>query len=343
MRPKISGRSKYAFSGSMILILILVTLLTGCSRQPAYQIENPYADVDWSKYGQYKANLHTHTSVGEAEAAPEVVIDQYKSLDYSILAITDHDDNVTAEITWPWQTYRRDPETLGMVAIQGNEISGLHHIGSLFNDYGNPDVTTEEEVVREIGKRGGLAVFHHPGRYDKGTAWYVNMYHKFDNLIGQEVYNKRNRYPGDRKTWDTILTELLPGRPVWGFANDDMHVPKEDIGYSWNIILTSELTAEKVRQALEQGCFFFAHAPEGHSGSPVPVIEEVTADGQTGIIQIRTAGQNEIVWMSCGSIVHRGNSLKLADLPDVSRYVRAEVYGADSTVIGTQPFSIIRP
>ncbi len=343
MRTKTSTRLVKILFNVLITIFVTIVLLTDCvCQQSEFRIENPYANVNWVKHGQYKANLHTHTSMGEASTTPQEVIDRFRGLEYSILALTDHDDNVTAETTWPWQEFQRDPDTLGMVAIQGNEISEVHHLGSYFNDYGNPDIHSEEEAIEEIGRRGGLAVFNHPGRYEKTVEWYVDMFRRYDHLIGLEIYNKKDKYPGDRKTWDALLTELLPERSVWGFANDDMHEPEKDLGFSWNVIILPELTSDMVRQALEQGCFFFVHAPNGHSGAPVPVIQSISVEEQSGTIHIKASGHKNIVWVSQGIIVHKGDRLNLVDLPGVNKYIRAEVHGADSVVVGTQPFRIHR-
>ncbi len=97
-----------------------------------------------------------------------------------------------------------------------------------------------------------------------------------------------------------------------------------------------------VRQALEQGCFFFVHAPNGHSGAPVPVIQSISVEEQSGTIHIKASGHKNIVWVSQGIIVHKGDRLNLVDLPGVNKYIRAEVHGADSVVVGTQPFRIHR-
>jgi predicted metal-dependent phosphoesterase TrpH len=223
VRKKTSTRFVQILSNVLITIFVTIVLLTdSVCQQSEFHIENPYANVDWVKHGQYKANLHTHTSMGEANAAPQVVIDRYRGLGYKILALTDHDDNVTGETTWPWQKFQRDPDTLGMIAIQGNEISEVHHIGSFFNDYGNPDAQFEEETIEEIGRRGGLAVFNHPGRHEKTVEWYVDMFRRYKHLVGLEIYIKKDKYPGDRKTWDAIPTELMLERSVWGFFKISM-------------------------------------------------------------------------------------------------------------------------
>ena len=313
-----------------LVIFITAGFLSGENPQkPLVEIENPYTAVDWAVYAQYKANLHTHTRAGDADATPREVVDFYRKLGYTILAITDHDDNVTPEPTWPWQAYGIEPEALGMVAIQGNEISGVNHINSYFNDYGDPDVASEKIAIEEIGRRGGIAVINHPGRYNRRVDWYVDLYRSSEHLIGLEIYNREDRYSKDRQLWDAILSELLPGRPVWGFANDDMHDPDDQIGFSWNVFILSELTTENVRHAMEQGCFFFTYAPGGHNGTPVPFIEEITVDDTSGTIHVTAKNFERIQWISRGDLVHTGNSLNLTDFSQVHTYVRIEIHGTD--------------
>ncbi|UCH63707.1 MAG: hypothetical protein JSU77_04475 [Fidelibacterota bacterium] len=345
MRRRTSTRFLHGLVSVIIAVVITASLLTNCAyrKSTRLRIINPYANVDWVTHGQYKANFHTHTTIGDAAATPQEVIDQYLEAGYSILALTDHDTNGPEEPTWPWQAYDRSPDSLGMVAIQGNEISEENHIGSHFNDYGNPDIQSEEEAIKEIGQRGGLALLHHPGRYDRTLEWYLDLYRRYDHLIGQEVYNQIDRYPGDRAKWDSILTVLLPERPVWAFSNDDMHNPEKNLGFSWNVIIAPELTSDLVRQAMEEGCFFFVHAPKGYDEMTVPVIDAIIVKRRPGSLRIKASDYEFIEWVSQGEIVHRGDRLNLADLPDTNKYIRAEVFSADSVVVGTQPFLILRP
>ncbi len=107
MRPRTSAWFVQILYVAIILIFTAVSFLTGCARgQPAFHIENPYARVDWAKHVQYKAILHSHTTMGAGDTAPPVVIDYYRELGYAILALTDHDDEGPAEQTWPWQVFR---------------------------------------------------------------------------------------------------------------------------------------------------------------------------------------------------------------------------------------------
>ena len=330
------------FVAAVIPILVVAAVLTGCaSRGAEWNIQNPYAGVDWMRYQQHKGNFHTHTTMSDGSGRPQEVIDRYHALGYTILALTDHDTIGTECKTCPWPAFDRYPEALGMVTIEGNEISRVHHIGSYFNDYGDADVDSEDAVIKEIGRRGGLAVLFHPGRYTKPVEWYLEMYRAYPQLIGFEIFNQGDRYPHDRKTWDAILTDIVTERPVWGFSNDDMHNPSTELGCNWNIILLPELSPEWVRRAMENGMFFFVYAPNGHGGPTPPLIESIAVDRQNGTIHIDATGHERIDWISKGKIVHNGDRVNLFEVQGLGGYIRAEIHAANGgPIVGTQPFRI---
>lgn len=325
--------------------LAIVGLSVAASRQAEWVIDNPYASVDWKKHKQHKGNFHTHTTMSDGRGTPQDVIDQYHKLGYTILSLTDHDtmkkdDPERHKTTWPWSKFGRDPKKLGMVAIEGNELSRRHHIGSYFNDFGDANLKSEETGFEETGKRKGLAVLFHPGRYKNPVEWYVKMYRAYPHLIGLEIFNQGNKYPGDRKTWDAILTAIVAERPVWGFSNDDMHNPASHLGRNWNVMILPALTSDAVRKAMENGTFFFVYSPNGHDNPKVPTVASITVDPKSGSIEIGVTGHETVEWISDGRVVHSGVQIKLNDLKEPGGYVRAEIRSEDKTVMGTQPLRI---
>ena len=154
-----------------------------------------------------------------------------------------------------------------------------------------------------------------------------------------EIYNNGDRYPHDRQLWDSVLVALLPVRPVWAYSNDDMHGEKS-IGRNWNIFILPELTNEWVRKGIEEGRSFYVYSPEGHENPDIPLIHAVKVYQKKGQIQIEATGQDSIRWISDGQIVKKGNFIKLDDCPEISTYVRAEIFGSGGVVIGTQPFLV---
>jgi len=348
------------------LFLSVVTigfLFSGCT--PKWEINNPYENVDWNNHKQYKANLHTHTTRSDGGHSPQDIVDRYHELGYKILAITDHN-----EVTFPWVSFSklspsegsfkkledgridstavqyedRNPEELKMFAIQGNEVSSPHHLGSFFSDY-QKQPGDENVTISEIGKKNGVILLNHPGRYTArnpekyNVDWYVDIFKNYEYVTGMEVYNQGDRYPNDRILWDSVLVKTMPERPMWGYSNDDYHGNISKLGRNWNLFILPELSEESIRQGMLDGRFFYTYAIKGHNGPEVPQIEEINVNNKKGIIEIQSSGQDSIRWISGGNVVSRGNSIDLSEVPELAGYVRAEIFGPES-VTGTQPFGI---
>lgn len=122
-------------------------------------VVNPYEDIDWERVEQYRMNVHTHTTESDGRLPVDQVIDEYHARNYHALAITDHDRN-----TWPWTDFDRDPDTLGMLAIPGNELSRHHHTLSLFSTY-ETDETDHDAALTGLADAGGLAILCHPAMH----------------------------------------------------------------------------------------------------------------------------------------------------------------------------------
>ena len=346
-----------------IVSFIFVLFLFGC--QPKWDIHNPYAEVDWTDHHRYKANFHTHTTRSDGRMNPQTVVDKYHALGYHILAITDHN-----ELTYPWTAFadmepgsdahqrlengrleeqeivyeNRDPRQLGMFAVQANELSRHHHMGSFFNDHEVAE--TEEESLKASAAINGLIVFFHPGRYTARDPeiftidWYVDFYRRYEHLIGMEIYNQGDRYPNDRELFDAVLSRLMPGRPVWAYSNDDMH-HSDDLGRNWNVFLLPELSETWIRKGMQEGRSYYVYAPSGHDGPAIPKIHKITVNNRKGLIEVNVTGHDSIRWISGGEVVHRGARLSLRDQQGIEKYVRAEIFGPGEIVMGTQPFGIL--
>jgi len=179
----------------------------------------------------------------------------------------------------------------------------------------------------------------------KFGAWsverYVDTFKEHEHFIGLEVYNDGDKYPMDRRLWDEILRELMPDRPVWGFSNDDMH-RLEQMGRNQTILLVRKPTPDQIKNALAKGQFFYAYVPKAREGSEPPYIEKINVDSEKSFISIAVADAEKIEWISDGKVVGVGPTLDLTRVEELGSYVRAMVYGAEETVIGTQPFGILR-
>lgn len=348
----------FQFRYSFFLLLLSI-MTVRC--HPVIEIQNPYSRTDWKKHLQHKANLHTHTTRSDGGGSPQTVVDRYKQLGYTILAITDHN-----EMTYPWTEFAgmeassgskqklttgkiepesllyesRDPVKEGMVDIQGSEISSPHHLGCYFTGYSRR-ANGEDTVIQAIARQKGLVVFNHPGRYHHPASWYADYLQKYNHIIGIEVINQDNRYPNDRRLWDSVLVMTMPERPVWAFSNDDLHGLKS-IGHSWNTFLIPEVTREAVREGMEKGTFFFVFSPSGHTNIALPEIHSVKAKNRKQEIRVEASGQDSVHWISAGKVVCKDLTLILKNRPDIDDYVRAEFFGPGGLIMGTQPFGIVK-
>jgi len=301
-------------------------------------INNPYKDVDWEKTNQYKANLHTHTTESDGEFTVEETITKYYEAGYDILSITDHDNMTTEKPTWPWKDWGKDPDELGMLAVKGNEISNTHHIASYFNDYGDKLESQEENALKEIKARDGLATMCHPGRYDKEVEWYVDLYDNFYNspLVGMEVFSMLNRYSGDIELWDEINAKMMPEKIVYGHSVDDMH-RKYQLFNSYNYILMDDLTEVELRNSLKTGEFFFVHEPYGGGKERVPRVKKIIVDENE--IRIKADNYSKIKWIGEGTKkISQGDTINVSELDGV--FVRAVLVNKWWGRTYTQPFGI---
>ncbi len=365
----------------LLLSLIIFTAATACTDIDTYPTGeetvyflNPYEDINWETVKYYHGNLQAHTTFSDGSNDPHQIIDKYHEMGYHILALTDHDTDhhhVYPRPLYPWtelndiyvqvkdkinprynETFgeraneewqNRNPAELGMLAIQGSELSFGHHIGSYFSDYAGVEIN-EELYVEEVGRRNGLAIILHPGRYFRVASWYVDFFRKYPHVIGLEVYNQADRYPVDRAKWDFILHELMPDRPVWGFANDDTHNAAH-FGWNRNVFLIPDLTHENVRKAMERG-HLNLFIPIEAEGRPDISIRNIKSD--PGILELSIDGDyHTIEWITHNPVtfksetVHTGHLLSIKDIPASATFVRAVIL-SDGGRTYTQPFGIMR-
>ncbi len=293
-------------------------------------VSNPYQGINWNTIEHHRSGLHFHTTESDGELSPAEAIELYRQRGFTVLSITDHDDMGKPGPTWPWPHV---PE--GMLPLKGNELSWQQHITTYFTDYYGSKSGSVYESLSAVDSRGGLTVFAHPGRYNSPDdwEWYVPYYHQFSSLFGLEVYNMGDRFPFDRKLWDNLLNHFMPERPIYGMANDDMHL-KSTLGINWNTLLLEELSVSEVRRSLEGGRFFFSYALLGTA----PRIEKVEV--KDGAIEVFPE-YGAVHWISNGEVIHEGDRLEYKENDRIHRYVRASVSAGTGRTY-TQPFGFVK-
>jgi len=280
---------------ALILSASLITCMFGstsifAATETEFAISNPYGTVDWAKYGQYKANFHTHSVEQGGSDQPAEMIEDYYAEGYDILALTEHDLTST---TWDRTDRPNDIEYLtsgrlaeikagadrnsrGMIGIPySTEQSVSDHLNTFWANYTNVSGATLESKIAKAESLGGISHINHPGKYTGGVstadggadgaaassdpdtvAYYTNLFEKYSSCVGMEIINKKDYDSySDRILWDNILKQTMPNRPVWGFSNDDSHSVSAT-GFSFNMLLLPENNLGNVRQAMEKGIFY---------------------------------------------------------------------------------------
>ncbi|MCA1756354.1 MAG: IPT/TIG domain-containing protein [Bacteroidales bacterium] len=295
--------------------------------QTVYVTKNPYADVNWSTYGQYKGNYHTHTTNSDGSDSPYVVISEYYKKGYDILSITDH--NYT---TWPW------PANPGMLAIRGNEYSGSHHMNAFVNFTATS--SDLENGIPHVQSQEGILQINHPGRYNIPSLWmwYIPWFRDYSACITLEVFNQVDRYPNDRQIWDNINENLFPatGKLVWGSSNDDSHKNSHRFQH-FQFMLMPELNEYAWLDCMKNGAFYFCNEPGKSGDANVPGISNISVDNNAKTITITASAYNSIEWIGPGTtVVATGNIFDYSNYKD-KPFIRAVLYSSKGDSY-TQPF-----
>lgn len=192
------------FKKSLALVLSLMlfagAFAVGVSAQGDvdYTIINPYEDVDWATYQQYRAALHNHSNVSDGDNEFYQMVEKYYEVGYDILAMTDHgtvdrswvDVNyvpairalLTQSLSAPTGLTQARYEEIasgagrdGQIMLRvpfGIELNAASpnntHINSWFADYGNGMLgaaSDYETGLKGVQAAGGLCVINHPGEY----------------------------------------------------------------------------------------------------------------------------------------------------------------------------------
>ena len=193
-----------------IISILLATVMTfGCgiisfaAEDVNYTIGNPYETVDFKSWGQYKADLHCHTTASDGDEDMNVMIEEHYAQGYDALALTDHGivsrgwkqvnsrnyykilsavKESRKQVVTPLTEERYNEITTGvgrdgrpMIEVPlGNEQNPTSfnnaHVNSWFADYGDGllgGTSNYEEVAKNVQAAGGLTVINHPGEYTK--------------------------------------------------------------------------------------------------------------------------------------------------------------------------------
>lgn len=346
---------------AIILFTSILITFSACSFQRARMVVNPYENVDWKNTKHYKVNFHTHTKNSDGSLTGDYVVDTYAQHGYSIIVITDHDI-----LTWPWTDFSkikpdwkdRDPDSMKVLTFPGIELDDPHHRGTYFAQIhgGCYDL---DSTFRQARDSSALVIMNHPGRYWKikkiytpgekfSPEWYIEYLKEYPEIVGLEVYNRPTDVnPFDRILWDEILTRLMPDRPVWAFANDDMHGINQMMG-NYQFMLMNELSVPALKAAMKKGAFYCSNEP-GHTGSALaPKIDSVVVNQKHKTIKVFSPDYESIRWISGITGIdstRRSNVIAESEPSFIYRkfdrpYIRFELKNDKGTTL-SQPFGFL--
>ncbi len=375
----------------LFIFSVVAITLVSCNNSPQRSFWSPYEGINWAQVDYCDAEFHTHPGLGDEQYDPHQTIDRYHAEGYTVLTLAGHDYDIPSEhiaSVYPWtelaniyetikdvenptendKTYgemasepyqNRNPVELGMVSVEGCEVSAPHHIVSLFNSC-TQGAETEDETFKIISDLGGLAYFAHPGRYVERRGltadWYIDFYQRFDMLLGQSVYNRQDNHPTDRSFFDEIAHALGHERPIWLFGEDDMHT-EGTLGWNRNVILVENFqpgslhpdiqdgSAPDVKAALQSGRFYLWKPSEKYNKRSFNISNIKSTRNKIEL----EFDNNEIVkvvrWVTFDPqqersvVFHESNSINIKEVPASAKFIRAEIEGIGGTIY-TQPFYV---
>jgi hypothetical protein len=188
---------------------------------------------------------------------------------------------------------------------------------------------------------------------EEAVERFAGLFKRHPHMVGIEVLNRTRpdrEIPLDRQLWDRLLSVLMPHRPVWGVAVDDMHAMSH-MGGDWVVLLGQGLEERMAKESLASGRYYFAstrlHDPSVAGVEGTPRIERISHDAEAGRLTIvatvggRPLRDDSCVWISDGQAVHTGLSLAYRSIAGVGAYARAEITGDGGTTF-TNPFGFGR-
>ena len=252
---------------------------------------------------QFKANLHSHTTLSDGNLTPEQSVEAYKAHGYHVLALTDHEapyshhrfttddflmltgyeayirpsseciiDRFGPEIHM--NLFAKDPDNLTFIGYDPNYCKYLtdEYVSSLpkSRDLGPRQYSPEyiQSFIDCAVENGYLVSYNHP-------CWSMECPEdilKLNNIFSLEVFNTCSVTESASEDNLSLYDALLRRGKFWHLHGaDDNHnfAPLGDFLSdsfgSWTMIIAPELRYSAIVEALEQGRFYASTGPTIHA------------------------------------------------------------------------------
>ena len=324
-----------------------------------------------SKKKQYKANLHSHSTLSYGRLTPEELKVLYKEHGYDILAITDHChphshyamsdpdflmltgyEAYIRESGGPFDPFKaevhlnlfaKDPYDETLVCydkiyvkyIPKDELPKKRRVGEENNrEYSREYIN---KFIKTATDNGYLVAYNHPIWSMESEAEALS----YENLWSLEIRNTGS-YVGNRLECGEVLYDAMMrrGMRLGVNAGDDNHNkhPEGDVrcdSFGWyTVILADSLEYSSVISAMENKDCYVSNGP---------VIKEISVEGNTVTVECSPA---EAVYMYCGSKQPRAKLLPKGEcatrfeftLDERMSYIRMSVYDGEGKAANTRGF-----
>ncbi len=89
---KISLKSKKVLALFLSVLLVMLTMapVLVTADEKNYIIDNPYEEINWDTWGEYKTQLHCHTNASDGFLTIDEFVRIHYAADFDIVALTDH-------------------------------------------------------------------------------------------------------------------------------------------------------------------------------------------------------------------------------------------------------------
>ena len=320
---------------------------------------------------QYKANLHSHSTLSDGKLSPSEVKQIYRDHGYSILALTDHDHpadhsdlserdflmltgyELHVRVTPRYDPYApethlnlyaKDPHNVTMIChdpryrrfIQSDEeFQRIPKVGS-----GRPreySVSCINEIIRTAVEHGYLVAYNHP-------VWSMEEEEtilSYENIFSLEIENYGSRLSGNEEYSGALYDKMLRlGMRRFCHAGDDNHNSypqghqKSDSFGAFTMILADSLSYSDVIGAMERGDMY---------ASSGPLIHELSMDG--GVVHIECSPAKRIILFDGGkkpyfAVPLQGEYLTSCDLKlrPTARYFRVAVIDEEGGIASSRGY-----
>lgn len=304
---------------------------------------------------QFKANLHSHTTLSDGNLTPEQCVEAYKSHGYQVLALTDHEapyahhrftteeflmitgyeayirpssecilDRFGPEIHM--NLFAKDPDNQTFIGYDPNYCKYLSDVQAAAlpksRDLGPRQYSPAyiQSFIDCAVENGYLVTYNHPCWSMESQEDILNL----NNIFSLEVFNTCSVTESASEENLALYDALLRRGKFWHLHGaDDNHnnAPLDDylsdsFG-SWTMILAPELSYSAIIEALEQGRFYASTGPTIHALEIKDGKANLEFSNAVRVIMHSSPKYGKNVWMPDGSEFNCADF----DIPDFVPYV----------------------